>query len=53
MGTPIPPCDEMQRVAEWIVRVLDDPDGDGIRETVRREVADFARSYPVPGITDR
>lgn len=48
MGT-----DEMQRVAEWIVRVLDDPDGDGIRETVRREVADFARSYPVPGITDR
>jgi glycine hydroxymethyltransferase len=44
---------EMKQVAEWIVRVLNDPDGDGVREAVRREVADFARGYPVPGITDR
>jgi glycine hydroxymethyltransferase len=43
---------DMQRVAAWIVRVLKDPDGDGVREGVRREVADFARAYPVPGITD-
>jgi len=45
MGT-----DEMRTVAGWITRVLRDPDGDGVRETVRREVAAFARAYPVPGI---
>ena len=43
---------EMQRVAAWICRVLKDPDGDGVRDAVRHEVADFARTYPVPGITD-
>ncbi|MEO9255604.1 MAG: serine hydroxymethyltransferase, partial [Tepidiformaceae bacterium] len=43
---------EMQRVAAWICRVLKDPDGDGVREAVRREVAEFANTYPVPGITD-
>jgi glycine hydroxymethyltransferase len=43
---------EMQRVAAWILRVLKDPDGEGVRESVRREVAEFARTYPVPGITD-
>jgi len=48
MGT-----DEMRRVGRWIIRVLDDPDGDGVRETVRQEVAEFAKAYPVPGITDR
>lgn len=45
--------DEMRRVAGWILRVLDDPDGDGVREGVRGEVAEFATAYPVPGITDR
>lgn len=44
--------DEMRRVGSWIVRVLKDPDGEGVRETVRAEVAEFARAYPVPGITD-
>ncbi|MFQ5380091.1 MAG: serine hydroxymethyltransferase [Dehalococcoidia bacterium] len=45
-------ADEMRTVARWIVRVLRDPDGEGVRETVRGEVADFARGYPVPGIGD-
>ena len=45
-------ADEMQRLAAWIVRVLKDPDGDGLREGVRQEVTEFARAYPVPGITD-
>ena len=45
-------AEEMGRVAAWIVRVLKDPDGEGVREGVRREVAEFARAYPVPGITD-
>ena len=44
--------DEMRRVAAWIMRVLKDPDGEGIREGVRVEVAEFAKGYPVPGITD-
>ncbi|MGI8925159.1 MAG: serine hydroxymethyltransferase, partial [Tepidiformaceae bacterium] len=44
---------EMARVAAWICRVLKDPDGDGVRESVRSEVAEFARPFPVPGITDR
>jgi glycine hydroxymethyltransferase len=44
--------DEMKRTAAWICRVLKDPDGDGVREGVRQEVAEFARAYPVPGITD-
>ncbi len=44
---------EMKQVAAWIVRVLRDPDGDGVREAVRKEVAEFARAFPVPGITDR
>ena len=58
MGTPaltsrgIGPS-EMKQVASWIVRVLKDPDGDGVRESVRQEVAGFARGFPVPGITDR
>ena len=44
--------DEMRRVAAWMMRVLKDPDGEGVREKVRGEVAEFARAYPVPGITD-
>ncbi|MEO6398789.1 MAG: serine hydroxymethyltransferase [Tepidiformaceae bacterium] len=44
--------EEMRRVAAWIMRVLTDPDGDGVREGVRVEVAEFAKAYPVPGITD-
>ena len=44
--------DEMRRVAAWIMRVLKDPDGEGIREGVRVEVAEFARGYGVPGISD-
>jgi len=43
--------DDMKRVGGWICRVLKDPDGDGVRESVRLEVADFARAFPVPGIT--
>jgi glycine hydroxymethyltransferase len=43
---------QMKRVGQWIVRVLKDPDGQGVREQVREEVAVFARTYPVPGITD-
>jgi glycine hydroxymethyltransferase len=43
---------EMRTVAGWIVRVLKHPDGDGVRENTRREVAEFAKAFPVPGITE-
>ena len=57
MGTPALTsrgmgADEMKRVGQWIVRVMKDPDGAGVREKVRAEVAEFARAFPVPGITD-
>jgi glycine hydroxymethyltransferase len=45
-------AEEMRRVAAWMVRVMKDPDGEGVREGVRREVAEFAKAFPVPGITD-
>ena len=44
---------EIRQTADWIVRVLKDPDGDGARDAVRAEVAEFARAFPVPGITSR
>jgi len=44
--------DEMRRVAAWMVHVMKDPDGEGVRERVRLEVAEFAKAFPVPGITD-
>ena len=57
MGTPALTsrgmgADDMRRVGKWIVRVLKDPDGEGVREQVRGEVAEFAKAFPVPGITD-
>jgi glycine hydroxymethyltransferase len=57
MGTPALTsrgmgADDMRRVGRWIVRVMKDPDGEGLREQVRAEVAEFARAFPVPGITD-
>ena len=42
----------LARHAAWIVRVLKDPDGEGVREHVRGEVAEFAHGFPVPGISD-
>ena len=41
---------EMQKVGAWILRVLRSADGAGAGETVRREIAEFARAFPVPGI---
>tara|TARA_B100000686_G_C16729929_1_gene940043 strand:- start:176 stop:1417 length:1242 start_codon:yes stop_codon:yes gene_type:complete len=41
--------DEMRKLASWIVQVLGDPDGEGVREGVRNEVAEFAQAWPVPG----
>ena len=42
-------ADEMKKLASWIIHVLSDPDGEGVREVVRREVAEFSQAWPVPG----
>lgn len=43
-------ADEMKKLASWIIHVLSDPDGEGVREVVRREVAEFSQAWPVPGM---
>ncbi|MCA9074612.1 MAG: serine hydroxymethyltransferase, partial [Planctomycetaceae bacterium] len=41
---------EMQRVGQWILTVLSNPEDDATIESVRGEIAEFAKSFPVPGI---
>ena len=40
--------DEMQRISQWILRVLKHADDAGVVETTRREVAELAEQFPVP-----
>ncbi|MGH7129317.1 MAG: serine hydroxymethyltransferase, partial [Planctomycetaceae bacterium] len=42
--------DEMRQVGRWILQVLAAPDAAAVAERVRREIREFARNYPVPGI---
>jgi glycine hydroxymethyltransferase len=42
--------DEMKKVGAWILRVLKAPEDEAVAATVRGEIAEFARAYPVPGI---
>jgi glycine hydroxymethyltransferase len=41
---------EMQQVGEWILTVLRAADDEDVITTVRAEIADFAKDFPVPGI---
>ena len=41
--------DDMKRVGEWILRVLADAADADLAERVRREIREFAQSFPVPG----
>ena len=41
---------EMQRIAGWIGRVLDNIEDENVRTTVRNEVAEMSAAFPVPGI---
>ncbi|MBX3437042.1 MAG: serine hydroxymethyltransferase [Planctomycetaceae bacterium] len=41
---------EMQRVGQWILTILKSPDDAAAASRVKAEIAEFARSYPVPGI---
>jgi glycine hydroxymethyltransferase len=44
--------DEMRRVAALIARILDNMEDEKVAVAVRREVAEFASSFPVPGVPD-
>jgi glycine hydroxymethyltransferase len=41
---------EMKRVGEWILKVLKSPEDESITSRVRGEIAEFTKSFPVPGI---
>jgi glycine hydroxymethyltransferase len=43
--------DEMKKVGNWILQVLKAADDHSVAERVRKEVAEFAQNYAVPGIT--
>jgi glycine hydroxymethyltransferase len=41
-------ADEMQRIAQWILRALKHADDTSLVDTIRREVAELAEQFPVP-----
>jgi glycine hydroxymethyltransferase len=44
--------DEMKRVAALIVRVINSPDDENVRDQVKQEVTEICQRFPVPGIDD-
>jgi len=48
-------ADEMRRVADWILRVLKNPEDEQVITGTRREVAELAEQFPVPAarLTER
>ncbi|WP_437192437.1 serine hydroxymethyltransferase [Planctomicrobium sp. SH527] len=42
--------DEMKKVGNWILQVLKSIDDQTASERIRKEIAEFASNYPVPGI---
>lgn len=44
--------DEMKKVGEWILKVLNSAEDSSTIEAVRKEIAEFAQAFPVPGIED-
>jgi glycine hydroxymethyltransferase len=43
--------DEMKKVAAWILKALQHHDNAQALNSIRGEIAEFARHYPVPGIS--
>ena len=41
---------EIEKIADWIDRVIADPHNDGNLQTVRKEVETLCAAFPVPGI---
>lgn len=44
--------DEMRRVGQWILSILRAPDDTSLAAKIKSEIAEFARNYPVPGISE-
>ncbi|WP_417851272.1 serine hydroxymethyltransferase [Thalassoglobus sp.] len=42
--------DEMKKVGAWILQVLKSAEDEAAIDAVRKEIAEFAKAYPVPGI---
>ncbi len=42
--------DEMKKVGVWILRVLKSPEDAAVTESVKNEIREFTKSFPVPGI---
>lgn len=42
--------DEMKKVGAWILQVFKSPEDQSVLDRVRKEVAEFAGNFPVPGI---
>jgi glycine/serine hydroxymethyltransferase len=40
----------MKRVGAWILEVLRAPEDKSVLDRVRKEIGEFTKSYPVPGI---
>lgn len=41
---------DMQKIAEWIVDVLQNPEDTALHEQIKSEVREFSLQFPVPGI---
>ena len=41
---------EMKRVGAWILRVLKTPEDAAVIESVKGEIREFTKAFPVPGI---
>ena len=41
---------EMQQIGQWILTILRAPEDEGLAESVRAEIAEFAKDFSVPGI---
>ena len=40
----------MKKVGAWILRVLKSPEEQTVLDTVKGEIREFAKAFPVPGI---
>ncbi len=41
---------DMEKIADWLVRVLQNPEDTALHEKIKQEVREFSLQFPVPGI---
>jgi len=42
-------CDEMRRIGGWILQVLRAPEDTALHQSIRSQVTELCRQFPVPG----